>query len=123
MSGKITHIIVGEIISLPLVGLTYYFFSSNFNYWLFSIILIVSSLCILFGSIFPDLIERRTNPDHRRFLHSWFMFAVTFITSFVTAFVLIPLYEHLFFVFPMFGFLLGYFSHLFLDSSTKRSLT
>lgn len=123
MPRKFTHVTVGEIISLPLLGVAYSFFTSDFNYWMFAIVVTVGFLCILFGSLFPDLIERPINADHRKFLHSWFMFAVTFILSFVTGFVLIPLYDHLFFVYPLFGFMLGYFTHLLLDSTTKRSLT
>ena len=123
MSGKITHIAVGEIIGLPLVGLVYYFFSAELNYFMLSLILAASLVSIFLGAILPDVIERPTNPDHRKFFHSWFIFAVTFIASFVMAFVVIPLYAQLFYVYPIFGFCLGYFSHLLLDSTTKRSLT
>ena len=123
MSGKMTHVAVGEIIGLPLVGLTYYFFSSELNYFTLSLILAASLASIFLGVILPDLIERPTNPNHRKFFHSWFIFAITFIASFVMAFVIIPLYDHLFYVYPIFGFWLGYFSHLLLDSTTKRSLT
>ena len=123
MPGKITHVAVGEIIGLPLVGLAYYFFSPELNYIMLSLILAASLVCIFLGAILPDLIERPTHPDHRKFFHSWFIFAVTFIASFVMAFVVIPLYDQLFYVYPIFGFCLGYFSHLLLDSTTKRSLT
>ncbi len=123
MSGKKTHVAVGEIIGLPLVGLTYYFFSSELNYFILSLILAASFVCILVGAILPDLIERPNHPDHRKFFHSWFIFAVSFIASFVMAFVVIPLYDQLYYVYPIFGFCFGYFSHLLLDSTTKRSLT
>ena len=123
MSGRITHVIVGEIIGLPLVGLVYYFFSSEIDYFRLFLILAVSLFCVFIGAILPDLIERPTHPNHRKFFHSWFIFALSFIASFVMAFVVIPLYDHLFYVYPIFGFCLGYFSHLLLDSSTKRSLT
>jgi len=123
LSGKITHVAIGELIGLPLVGLAYYFFSSELNYFRLALILAVSLVCIFLGAILPDLIERPTNPDHRKFFHSWFIFAIFFIASFVIAFVVIPLYNHLFFIYPIFGFCLGYFSHLLLDSTTKRRLT
>jgi membrane-bound metal-dependent hydrolase YbcI (DUF457 family) len=123
LPGKTTHVVIGEIIGLSLVGLAYYFFTSEINYFTLALILASSLACIFLGAILPDLIERPTNPDHRKFFHSWFIFAVTFIASFVMAFVVIPLYDHLFYVYPIFGFCLGYFSHLLLDSTTKRSLT
>ncbi|MBY9002081.1 MAG: metal-dependent hydrolase [Candidatus Heimdallarchaeota archaeon] len=123
MPGKIIHIVFGEIIGLPLVGIMYYSFSSDFNYFMLALILAASLVCVFIGAILPDLLERPTNPNHRKFLHSWFVFAIAFIASFVMALVIIPLYEHLFFVYPIFGFCLGYFSHLLLDSTTKRSLT
>jgi len=123
LSGKITHVVIGEIIGLPLVGLVYYFFSSELNYFRLALILFATLVCIFLGAILPDLIERPTHPDHRKFFHSWFIFALTFIASFVMALVIIPLYGHLFYVYPIFGFCLGYFSHLLLDSTTKRSLT
>jgi len=123
LPGKITHVAIGEIIGLPLVGLSYYFFSLELNYFKLSMILVASFACIFLGAILPDLIERPTHPDHRKFFHSWFIFAISFIASFVMAFVVIPLYEHLIYVYPIFGFCLGYFSHLLLDSTTKRSLT
>ena len=65
MSGKITHVAIGELIGLPLVGLAYYFFSSELNYFRLALILAVSLVCIFLGAILPDLIERPTNPDHR----------------------------------------------------------
>ena len=123
MPSRIIHLVGGGIIGVPIVGVVYYFFSEEMDYVLFSGILAVSLVLIMFGSILPDIIERPTNPDHRKIFHSWFMLSISFIASFITIFVVIPRYSQLFVVYPILGFFLGYFSHLLLDATTKRSLT
>ena len=122
MSNRLTHVAVGFIFSVPLVGISYYLFSKDFQYLRLTLILSISTLPIFIGSILPDIIERPTNPGHRKFFHSWFMLSVVFIASFVIAFVVIPRYDNLLYVYLIFGFLLGYFSHLLLDATTKSSL-
>ncbi len=123
MSRRLTHIIGGMVFGLPIVGGVYYFFSSEFVIISLILVLAYSFFAIFIGSILPDIIERPKNPDHRKFFHSWFMFSLVFIASFVFCFVVIPRYNHLLFIYAIFGFLLGYFSHLLLDSTTKKSLT
>ena len=123
MSRRLTHIIVGLVFGLPIVGVVYYFFSSEFVVMSLILVLAYSFCSIFIGSIFPDIIERPKNPDHRKFFHSWFTFSIVFIAAFVCCFVVIPRYSHLLFIYVIFGFLLGYFSHLLLDSTTKKSLT
>ena len=93
------------------------------DYLFFSGILAVTLVFVMFGSLLPDTIERPTNPDHRKFFHSWFMLSISFIATFITIFVVIPRYTQIFVVYPVLGFFLGYFSHLLLDATTKRSLT
>ncbi len=123
MPSRIIHIIGGAIIGVPIVGVVYYFFSDEMNYFLFSGVLAVSLVLVLFGSLLPDIIERPTNPDHRKFFHSWFMLSISFIATFITCFVIVPRFTQVFVIYPILGFLLGYFSHLLLDATTKRSLT
>ncbi|MCG3260828.1 MAG: metal-dependent hydrolase [Candidatus Heimdallarchaeota archaeon] len=122
MPRRLTHIAAGFILGIPLVGLSYYFFSIDFQYLRLTLILSISTLPIFVGSILPDIIERPTNPGHRKFFHSWFMLSIFFIASFVIAFVVIPRYDNILYVYLIFGFLLGYFSHLLLDATTKSSL-
>ncbi|MHA1219383.1 MAG: metal-dependent hydrolase [Candidatus Heimdallarchaeaceae archaeon] len=122
MPRRLTHIAAGFILVIPLVGLSYYFFSIDFQYLRLTLILSISTLPIFVGSILPDIIERPTNPGHRKFFHSWFMLSIFFIASFVIAFVVIPRYDNILYVYLIFGFLLGYFSHLLLDATTKSSL-
>ncbi|MHA1447624.1 MAG: metal-dependent hydrolase [Candidatus Heimdallarchaeaceae archaeon] len=122
MPRRLTHIAAGFILVIPLVGLSYYFFSIDFQYLRLTLILSISTLPIFVGSILPDIIERPTNPSHRKFFHSWFMLSIFFIASFVIAFVVIPRYDNILYVYLIFGFLLGYFSHLLLDATTKSSL-
>ena len=123
MSRRLTHIAAGFIIGVPLVGISYYFFASDFQYLQLILILSISILPIFIGSILPDLIERPRNPDHRKFFHSWFMLSIFFIASFIMAFVVIPRFNDKIYIYLIFGFLLGYFSHLLLDATTKSSLT
>ncbi|MCG3217012.1 MAG: metal-dependent hydrolase [Candidatus Heimdallarchaeota archaeon] len=123
MPSRKTHIIGGVIFSIPIVGGIYYYFASNFNYFLLSGILAASLVLVLFGSLLPDILERPSNPEHRKFFHSWFMLSFIFITAFIACFVIIPRFDHVFIIYPIFGFLLGYISHLLLDSTTKSSLT
>ena len=123
MPRRLIHIIGGFVLALSITGVSYWGFSEDFGYLQLALILSISALTAFSGAILPDIIERPTNPDHRKFFHSWFIFAVMFIASFVMAFVIIPIYDHLFYVYPIFGFCLGYFSHLLLDSTTRRSLT
>jgi len=122
MSRRLTHIAGGLVFSLPLVGLVYYFFANEFTYIKLTGILAVSFLFVFAGSILPDIIERPKNPDHRRFFHSWFMLSIVFIATFLVCFLVIPRYEQEYVVYPAFGLLLGYLSHLLLDSTTKSSL-
>jgi membrane-bound metal-dependent hydrolase YbcI (DUF457 family) len=122
MSRRLTHIAGGMILSLPIIGLVYYYFTEEISYFRLVLILGIALFCIFIGSIFPDLIERPTNPDHRGLFHSWFMLSLIFISSFICCFVIIPRYRENIFPYPIFGFLLGYLSHLLLDSTTKMSL-
>ena len=122
MSRRITHVLGGYIFGLPITGLVYYFFASNFSYWMLSLVLLVSSFTVLIGAIFPDAIERPTNPDHRKILHSWFMLIIIFSACFIVTFVVIPRYDTQFYLYLILSFLLGYLSHLLLDSTTKQSL-
>ena len=122
MSRRLTHAVGGFILGVPIVGVSYYFFAEEFNYLKLTLILCTSTLCIFTGSIFPDIIERPKKPDHRKFFHSWFMLSLIFIASFVIAFVVVPLYDGQVYIYLIFGFLLGYFSHLLLDATTKSSL-
>ncbi|MHA2358002.1 MAG: metal-dependent hydrolase [Candidatus Heimdallarchaeaceae archaeon] len=123
MSRRLTHIVGGLVFSLPLVGLVYYLFTDEFDFLRLTGILTVSFVFAFAGSILPDIIERPRKPDHRRFFHSWFMLAVIFIAAFFVCFLIIPRYEQEYIVYPIFGLLLGYLSHLLLDSTTKISLT
>ena len=123
MPSRMVHMLGGIIIGIPIVGVVYYFFSEEMNYFLFSGVLAVSLVLISFGSLLPDIIERPTNPEHRKFFHSWFIFSISFIAIFITCFVIIPRYTQVFLIYPLLVFFLGYFSHLLLDSTTKRSLT
>ena len=122
MPRRLTHIVGGIVFSIPIVGVSYYGFAEDFSYLTLTLILSISVVCVFIGSILPDLIERPTNPDHRKFFHSWFMLSVFFVASFVVCFVLIPLYESRVFVYLIFAFLLGYLSHLLLDATTKKGL-
>ena len=122
MSRRLTHIAGGMILGLPLVGIVYYFFAEEFNYFRLALILGIAFFCVFVGSIFPDVIERPTNPDHRGLFHSWFMLSLIFITSFIWCFAIIPRFSENIFPYLIFGFLLGYLSHLLLDSTTKMSL-
>jgi len=123
MSRRLTHIIGGLVFGLPIVGIVYYFFSSEFSKISLILVLLYSFFTIFLGSLFPDIIERPNNPDHRNFFHSWAIFSLIFIAIFVLCFVVIPRFDHLLYIYAIFGFLLGYFSHLLLDSTTKKSLT
>ena len=123
MSSRLTHIVGGLIFGLPIVGVAYYFFSEEFSYFKLVLIIGASLVCIFAGAVFPDIIERPTSPDHRGLFHSWFMLALVFILSFIICFVLIPRYQENLFPYLVLGFLLGYLSHLLLDSTTKMSLT
>ncbi|MHA1198750.1 MAG: metal-dependent hydrolase [Candidatus Heimdallarchaeaceae archaeon] len=122
MPRRLTHIVGGLILSLPLVGVSYWGFSEDFDYLQLILVLSLSVVCAFVGSILPDLIERPTSPNHRKFFHSWFMLSVFFIASFVMCFVLVPLYDTKVFVYLIFAFLLGYLSHLLLDATTKKGL-
>ncbi|MCG3221547.1 MAG: metal-dependent hydrolase [Candidatus Heimdallarchaeota archaeon] len=122
MSSRLTHIVGGLVFSLPIVGLVYFFFTEEFSYFRLALIIGISFLCVFMGAIFPDIIERPTNPDHRGLFHSWLMLSLVFISAFIICFVVIPRYEENLFPYPVFGFLLGYLSHLLLDSTTKSSL-
>ncbi len=122
MPRRLTHIVGGFVLSIPLVGVSYWGFSEDFDYLQLTLILAISVVCAFVGSILPDVIERPTNPDHRKFFHSWFMLSAFFIASFVTCFVLIPLYDTKIYVYLIFAFLLGYLSHLLLDATTKKGL-
>ena len=122
MSRRLTHLAAGFILGMPLVGISYYFFATDFQYLQLTLILSISTIPIFIGSILPDLIERPTNSMHRKFFHSWFMLALIFISSFVLAFVVIPRFDDQIYIYLIFGFSLGYFSHLLLDATTKGSL-
>ena len=122
MSGRLTHIAAGFILGMPLVGISYYFFATDFQYLQLTLILSISIVPIFIGSILPDIIERPTHSMHRKFFHSWFMLSLFFIASFVVAFVVIPRFDDKIYIYLIFGFLLGYFSHLLLDATTKGSL-
>lgn len=122
MPNRITHIVGGFVLAIPLVGVSYWGFSEDLNYLQLTLILSLSIICAFIGSILPDIIERPTNPDHRKFFHSWFILSVFFILSFITCFVLIPLYNTQIFIYLIFSFLLGYLSHLLLDATTKKGL-
>ncbi len=122
MPRRLTHIVGGLVFSLPIVGVSYWGFSENFDYLQLTLVLAISVVCIFIGSILPDLIERPTNPDHRKFFHSWFMLSAFFIVSFVMCFVVVPAYDQKVFIYLIFAFLLGYLSHLLLDATTKKGL-
>ena len=122
MPRRLIHIIGGFVLALPITGVSYWGFSEDFGYLQLALILSISALTAFSGAILPDIIERPTNPDHRKFFHSWFMLSIFFILSFVMCFVIIPLYNTQVFVYPIFAFLLGYLSHLLLDSTTTRGL-
>ncbi|MHA1955080.1 MAG: metal-dependent hydrolase, partial [Candidatus Heimdallarchaeaceae archaeon] len=94
----------------------------EFSYIRLALIIGISFLCVFAGAIFPDVIERPTNPDHRGLFHSWIILSFVFASAFIFCFVVIPRYEENLFPYPIFGFLLGYLSHLLLDSTTKSSL-
>ena len=123
MPRRLIHIIGGFVFTIPLVGVSYWGFADNFSYLQLALILSIAAVSTLIGAILPDLIERPTNPDHRKFFHSWFLLSIFFIASFVTCFVLIPLYNNRIFPYPIFAFLLGYLSHLLLDATTTKGLT
>ncbi|MHA1686394.1 MAG: zinc dependent phospholipase C family protein [Candidatus Heimdallarchaeaceae archaeon] len=123
MSRRITHFIGGCAFSLPIIGVTFYFFSADYKVWRLILILSLSLVTILFGSVFPDIIEKPTNPEHRKLFHSWIVLTTVFIIAFIMCFVVLPRTENPFFLYPLFGFFLGYLSHLLLDSSTKKGLT
>jgi len=122
LSRKLTHIIGGIIFGLPIVGAVYYLFTNEFSYFKLAIIISISFVCTFAGAIIPDVIERPTNPEHRGMFHSWSMLSLIFISAFLLCFVVIPRYSEKIFPYPIFGFLLGYLSHLLLDSTTKMSL-
>jgi len=122
MPGRTVHIIGGVVFSIPIVGVSYWGFSEDLSYLQLLLIIAISAPCTVFGAMLPDLIERPTGPDHRKFFHSWFMLSMFFIASFVTCFVLIPSYNTSIFPYPIFAFLLGYLSHLLLDATTKKGL-
>jgi membrane-bound metal-dependent hydrolase YbcI (DUF457 family) len=118
----LTHILGGIIFGIPIVGVVYYLFTDEFNYFKLAIIIGISFVSVFAGAVFPDIIERPTNPDHRGMFHSWFMFSFIFISAILLCFVVIPRYKENIFPYPIFGFFLGYLSHLLLDSTTKMSL-
>ena len=122
MSSRLTHIVAGLMLSIPLVGVSYWGFSEDFNYLQLILILSLSFICAFIGSILPDILEKPTTPEHRQFFHSWFLLSIFFIASFVMCFVLIPLYDSRIFIYLIFAFFLGYLSHLLLDATTKKGL-
>lgn len=122
MPRRLTHIVGGIVLTIPLVGLSYWGFSEEFDYLQLTFILLISFISAFIGSILPDIIEKPTNPDHRKFFHSWFILSIFFIASFVFCFVLIPLYDTKSYIYIIFAFLLGYLSHLLLDATTKKGL-
>jgi membrane-bound metal-dependent hydrolase YbcI (DUF457 family) len=106
------HLIIGFFIAI-LGGVVGQNFTEYFDFILY--VLFIS--LILFGSIFPDLIEHPRSADHRKFFHS-----ITILGILVILLILLNIGNQYMLTYLSSGFLIGYLSHLLLDATSRVRL-
>lgn len=74
------------------------------------------SVSLLLGSVLPDMIEPAKNYMHRNYFHSKRFLKILYYLIIPTL-ILSILFNYLFYIFFL---IMGYISHLWLDSTTRR---
>jgi hypothetical protein len=111
MPGRNTHFSIALILLIVIYFTLDYF---NFNLSNYSL----NAVALLIGSVIPDIIEPAEHYTHRKYYHSKRFLKILYFSlpiSLLLGIILNP-------ILCVFFFVLGYISHLWLDSTTKMSL-
>ncbi len=86
-------------------------------------LLTVGFVASIFGAVLPDILDPPFSRKHRRFAHSKVLFMIMLVLYLVTLFSIIygSIYDILG-IWAIHFFLLGYLSHLIMDSFTPAGL-
>jgi len=93
--------------------------TKKFNIWNFLVAVFVGCGAGYGTSMMPDRLEPAIHPNHRKWYHSWkFCLNLTMISGLLWYFFNRKIFMRILIV----GCLVGYISHVFLDSQTPRGV-
>ncbi|MFP4006371.1 MAG: metal-dependent hydrolase [Candidatus Hadarchaeia archaeon] len=103
--------------TLPDSITNFIYFFLNMRVYIFLIMIVFSVL----GGILPDILDPPFTKKHRRYAHSKILLVI-FSTLLLFTVVLIFIKREKIILWPIYYFLIGYISHLVLDSFTPAGL-
>ncbi len=122
--GAIVFAVIGTVIikillngAIPNNIISLIYILINMNFLLF-LLMIISSLI---GGIIPDILDPPFTKHHRRYAHSKILLLIFLTLSCITV-ILIYFQRDNFMLWFIYYFLIGYISHLILDSLTPAGL-